>query len=214
MRRPADLHTPSPKPYGGLPDLGYPPHDRAYLVTACGRVCMHRKKINTSTVLARQNVGLKEVDEDICSPAWLSVKSDTATGTSAKRLGGKNGGKNSGLLYNTCQTNQLVEISGGESGIRTHGTLSRTHAFQACALSRSAISPSRAALTRRAVGRQIPGRQNRAKTAQGDQNTVNKSRPVPPARSPVTPPRQLRRSVRPPGTEAAQPALPPDQEFS
>jgi hypothetical protein len=31
--------------------------------------------------------------------------------------------------------------SGGESGIRTHGTLSRTHAFQACALSRSAISP-------------------------------------------------------------------------
>ena len=110
-------HTPSPKPYGGLPDLGYPPHlIAAYLVTACGRVCMHRKKINTSTVLARQNVGLKEVDEDICSPAWLSVKSDTATGTSAKRLGGKNGGKNSGLLYNTCQTNQLVEISGGESG--------------------------------------------------------------------------------------------------
>ena len=30
---------------------------------------------------------------------------------------------------------------GGESGIRTHGTLARTHAFQACALSRSAISP-------------------------------------------------------------------------
>ena len=31
--------------------------------------------------------------------------------------------------------------SGGESGIRTHGTVSRTHAFQACALSHSAISP-------------------------------------------------------------------------
>jgi hypothetical protein len=30
---------------------------------------------------------------------------------------------------------------GGESGIRTHGTVSRTHAFQACALSHSAISP-------------------------------------------------------------------------
>src|SRR6185437_9627945 len=29
---------------------------------------------------------------------------------------------------------------GGESGIRTHGTVSRTHAFQACALSHSAIS--------------------------------------------------------------------------
>ena len=31
--------------------------------------------------------------------------------------------------------------SGGESGIRTHGTVSRTHAFQACALNHSAISP-------------------------------------------------------------------------
>src|ERR1043165_3556143 len=31
--------------------------------------------------------------------------------------------------------------SGGEGGIRTHGTLSRTHAFQACALSHSATSP-------------------------------------------------------------------------
>ena len=34
--------------------------------------------------------------------------------------------------------------SGGGSGIRTHGTLSRTHAFQACALSRSAIPPAAA----------------------------------------------------------------------
>lgn len=33
--------------------------------------------------------------------------------------------------------------AGGESGIRTHGTVSRTHAFQACALSHSAISPER-----------------------------------------------------------------------
>jgi hypothetical protein len=32
-------------------------------------------------------------------------------------------------------------LDGGESGIRTHGTVSRTHAFQACALSHSAISP-------------------------------------------------------------------------
>jgi hypothetical protein len=34
-------------------------------------------------------------------------------------------------------------VAGGESGIRTHGTVSRTHAFQACALSHSAISPYR-----------------------------------------------------------------------
>tara|TARA_Y100000590_G_scaffold40680_1_gene43428 strand:+ start:1304 stop:1450 length:147 start_codon:yes stop_codon:yes gene_type:complete len=31
--------------------------------------------------------------------------------------------------------------NGGESGIRTHGTIARTHTFQACALNHSAISP-------------------------------------------------------------------------
>ena len=33
------------------------------------------------------------------------------------------------------------KLCGGESGIRTHGRVSPTHAFQACAFSRSAISP-------------------------------------------------------------------------
>ncbi len=67
MKRPADLYAPSTKPYFGLPDLEYPLHDRETLVTACGRICMHRKKINISTVLAGQKLGLKEVDEGI----WL-----------------------------------------------------------------------------------------------------------------------------------------------
>ncbi|TPN28788.1 hypothetical protein FJ979_32220, partial [Mesorhizobium sp. B1-1-6] len=37
------------------------------LVTACGRICMHRKKINISTVLAGQRLGISEVDDGI----WL-----------------------------------------------------------------------------------------------------------------------------------------------
>jgi hypothetical protein len=37
------------------------------VVTACGRICMHRKKIKISTVLPGQRVGLKEVDDAI----WL-----------------------------------------------------------------------------------------------------------------------------------------------
>ena len=37
------------------------------LVTACGRICMHRKKINISTVLAGQKLGIKEVEDGI----WL-----------------------------------------------------------------------------------------------------------------------------------------------
>ena len=58
---------PSPRPYTDLPDIEYPGHDKDILVTACGRICMHRKKINISTVMAGQRLGIKEVDDGI----WL-----------------------------------------------------------------------------------------------------------------------------------------------
>ena len=48
-----------------LAGADYPLHDRDVLVTACGRICMHRKKINISTVLAGQRLGIKEVDDGI-----------------------------------------------------------------------------------------------------------------------------------------------------
>ena len=67
MKCPAQVYTPSTKPYRGLPELSYPLHDRDVLVTACGRICMHRKRVNISTVLAGQRLGIKEVDEGI----WL-----------------------------------------------------------------------------------------------------------------------------------------------
>ncbi len=67
MKPPAEVYSPSPRPYRGLPELAYPLHDRDIMVTACGRLCMHRKKINISTVLAGQRLGIKEVDDGI----WL-----------------------------------------------------------------------------------------------------------------------------------------------
>lgn len=67
MKTPAELYTPSNRPYRGLPDIEYPLHDRDVLVTVCGRICMHRKKINISTALAGQKLGIKEVDDGI----WL-----------------------------------------------------------------------------------------------------------------------------------------------
>lgn len=65
MKMPAEVYSASLKPYGGLPELTYPLHDRDVVVTACGRICMHRKKINISTVLAGQRLGVKEVDDGI-----------------------------------------------------------------------------------------------------------------------------------------------------
>jgi len=68
MKTPADFYRPSTRAYRGLPDVDYPFHDRDVLVTGCGRICMQRKKINVSTALAGQKLGIKEVDDGI----WLA----------------------------------------------------------------------------------------------------------------------------------------------
>jgi hypothetical protein len=67
MKYPADVYKSSTRPYRGLGQLSYPFHDRTTLVTCCGRICIYKKKINLSTSLAGQAVGIKEVDDGI----WL-----------------------------------------------------------------------------------------------------------------------------------------------
>ena len=67
MKYPSELYLPSERLYKGLPEVEYPFHDKDILVTSCGRICMHRKKINISTVMAGQKLGIKEVDDGI----WL-----------------------------------------------------------------------------------------------------------------------------------------------
>jgi len=67
MKTPSDIYTASERPYTGLPEIQYPFHDKEALVTNCGRLCIYRKKINISTVLAGQKLGIKEVDDGI----WL-----------------------------------------------------------------------------------------------------------------------------------------------
>src|ERR1700691_6117522 len=44
-----------------------PFHDKTVVITNCGRLCLYCKKINLSTCLAGQAVGIKEVDDGI----WL-----------------------------------------------------------------------------------------------------------------------------------------------
>jgi putative transposase len=67
MRYPAELHHPSAQPYRGLRDLDYPFHDRTITVTRCGRICFSGRKINLSAVFAGQNVGIKQIAENV----WL-----------------------------------------------------------------------------------------------------------------------------------------------
>lgn len=67
MKCPAEVYTPSTRPYRGIQEPDYPFHDRTVMVTHCGRLCMYNKKINLSQTLAGQAVGVKEVDDGI----WL-----------------------------------------------------------------------------------------------------------------------------------------------
>ncbi|MFN7992420.1 MAG: integrase core domain-containing protein [Bryobacteraceae bacterium] len=67
MKHPADIYKASPRPYQGIQEPSYPFHDRTVNVTNCGRLCLYRKKINLSTSLAGQAVGVKEVEPGI----WL-----------------------------------------------------------------------------------------------------------------------------------------------
>lgn len=67
MQTPAAIYQPSERRYAGLEELHYPLHDLEVNITACGRICLYRKKINISVVMAGQRVGLREVEESI----WL-----------------------------------------------------------------------------------------------------------------------------------------------
>src|SRR5215472_6302839 len=67
MQCPAQVYSASSRPYRGIPEPHYPFHDRTVVVTSCGRLCLYNKKINLSTSLAGQAVGVKEVEDGI----WL-----------------------------------------------------------------------------------------------------------------------------------------------
>lgn len=67
MKCPAEVYRRAAKPYKGIGEWQYPFHDKTIGVTNCGRLCLYRKKINLSTCLADQAVGIKEVDDGI----WL-----------------------------------------------------------------------------------------------------------------------------------------------
>jgi len=72
MKTPAEVYTPSTREYRGLEDPFYPLHDKTVNITTCGRLCIHRKKINISTSLSGQAVGIREVDDGIWLVSFMS----------------------------------------------------------------------------------------------------------------------------------------------
>jgi hypothetical protein len=80
---PRDVYIPSLRTYRGLLDLTYSFHDRDILFTACGRIRLHRKKINPSTVLAGQTLGIsRSTTASRWSALWTTI---SAVSTWSKR---------------------------------------------------------------------------------------------------------------------------------
>jgi transposase InsO family protein len=67
MKTPAEVYTPSPRPFTGLPELEYPLHDRDIVVSSSGVIGLHGRPVVISSVLAGQRLGLREVEPDV----WL-----------------------------------------------------------------------------------------------------------------------------------------------
>jgi hypothetical protein len=67
MKTPAEVHTASPRPFSGLPELAYPFHDRDLVVARNGTIRLHGRPVIISTVFEGQRLGLREVDTDV----WL-----------------------------------------------------------------------------------------------------------------------------------------------
>jgi len=55
-----------------LPKLDYPLHDRVGIVTSMRGICMYRKRVNISSVLAGQRLGIKEIDDGIWLVSFMS----------------------------------------------------------------------------------------------------------------------------------------------
>jgi putative transposase len=71
MRYPAERYVPSTRPYTDLPEVDDPFHDKTTTVNTCGRICFNRQKINLSTVFAGQNVGIKQVSDQMWLVAFM-----------------------------------------------------------------------------------------------------------------------------------------------
>jgi transposase InsO family protein len=108
MKYPAEVYKPSTRPYRGIGELSYPFHDRTALVTCCGRICIYKKKINLSTSLAGQAVGIKEVDDGI----WL-VSGRAHAGCQPCRCGSMGAMRRSVTRFVSCarRTNPITSNS-------------------------------------------------------------------------------------------------------
>jgi len=79
MKVPAEVYQTSARAYEGLPEISYPFHDRDAIVTNCGRLCIHRKKINISPSWPARSSASRKSTTAFGSSASCAMISDIST---------------------------------------------------------------------------------------------------------------------------------------
>jgi len=72
MKTPAEIYTYSQRHYQGVKNLEYPLHEKTITVTGCGRICHNGLKVSFSRVFAGQNVGIREVDDELWQVSFMN----------------------------------------------------------------------------------------------------------------------------------------------
>lgn len=66
MQTPSDLYQKSTRAFNPSPEpLSYPEHDSTYTVSRCGAIFVNKKRIYVGTPFAGENLGVKEIDEEL-----------------------------------------------------------------------------------------------------------------------------------------------------
>ena len=68
---PTEVYRPSEREFKKPEPLYYPFHDKTITVTRCGRICDNKMKVNLSRAFAGQQVGIKEMEDNIWVVSFL-----------------------------------------------------------------------------------------------------------------------------------------------
>ncbi len=74
MKMPGEIYVHSKRVYEGVKPIEYPLHDKTITVTTCGRICHRGLKVSFSSVFRGQDVGIREVDDDLWQVSFMNYE--------------------------------------------------------------------------------------------------------------------------------------------
>jgi len=74
MKMPGEIYVHSTRRYEGVKPIEYGLHDKTITVTTCGRICHKGLKVSFSSVFRGQDVGIREVDDELWQVSFMNYE--------------------------------------------------------------------------------------------------------------------------------------------